>query len=278
MLQVKVGLVDSTGKISSSKLIASAAALNVQATRDLPQFWNINASVAYLPDPRQIPQGVWPIFLVKSLPPGEGGFHLTKGHNQPYSKVIASPDSDDWTIDASHEMAEMLVDPSGNRLLTSTSIEIVRGKIVDGTAKFEYLVEVCDPCEANNFGYQIDGVSVSDFITPHFYDRIAAPDARYSFTGAVKAPREILPGGYISWVNPQSGDMQQLLYVDPNAPPSIRNLGPAAGTSLREFVDSQTRSLIVKKRAAPSKSLIASRKSFAKNLHSAALARAARYR
>jgi hypothetical protein len=56
---------------------------------------------------------VWPVQLVKSLPPGEGGFHLDK-HNQPYAKVIAAPDDDSWTIDASHETIEMLIDPSGN--------------------------------------------------------------------------------------------------------------------------------------------------------------------
>ena len=236
MSLIQVGLVDKTKAIDPELMQAVAAALTIQVTRDLPQFWNVQATVTYEPNASKIPAGVWPIFLVKTLPPGEGGFHLDQ-HNQPYAKVIASPASDEWTIDASHETLEMLVDPNGNRLQPSTSIQIENGKIVDGTGQFGYLVEACDPCEADNYAYPIQGVAVSDFLTPHFYDPVVTPGTRYSFTGAIKAPRQILPGGYISWVNQQSNEMQQLLWVDPTKAPKIVNLGPASGASLREWVD-----------------------------------------
>jgi hypothetical protein len=230
MSVIQVGLADKTGKISQTLLTSAAAALNIQVTRDLPQFWNVQATVAYLPNPAEVPAGVWPVFLLKELPPGEGGFHLDK-HNQPYAEVIASPDSDEWTIDASHETLEMLVDPYGNRLQNSTSIEISAGKIVDGDSQFGYLVEACDPCEADGYAYPIQGIAVSDFITPRFYDPVVTPGTRYSFTGAVTHPREILPGGYISWVNHATDEMQQLLYLTSH--PTIKNLGPANAASLR---------------------------------------------
>ena len=236
MSLIQVGLVDKTKAIDPELMQAVAAALTIQVTRDLPQFWNVQATVRYEPNASKIPAGVWPVFLVKTLPPGEGGFHLDQ-HNQPYAKVIASPGSDEWTIDASHETLEMLVDPNGNRLQPSTSIQIENGKIVDGTGQFGYLVEACDPCEADNYAYPIQGVAVSDFLTPHFYDPVVTPGTRYSFTGAIKAPRQILPGGYISWVNQQTNEMQQLLWVDPTKAPKIVNLGPASGASLREWVD-----------------------------------------
>jgi len=236
MSVIQVGLADKTNAIDKELMQAVAAALTIQVTRDLTQFWNIQATVTYLPNAKKIPASVWPVFLVKSLPPGEGGFHMDK-HNQPYAEVIASPTSDEWTIDASHETLEMLVDPNGNRLQTSTSIEITNGKIVDGTGEFAYLVEACDPCEADNFGYPIQGVAVSDFLTPHFYEPAVTPGTRYSFTGAIKAPRQILPGGYISWVNQQADEIQQLLWVDTTKPPEIVNLGSASGLSLREWVD-----------------------------------------
>lgn len=236
MSLIQIGLVDKTKAIDPELMQAVAAALTIQVTRDLPQFWNVQATVTYEPNASKIPAGVWPVFLVKTLPPGEGGFHLDQ-HNQPYAKVIASPASDEWTIDASHETLEMLVDPNGNRLQPSTSIQIEKGKIVDGTGQFGYLVEACDPCEADNFAYPIQGVAVSDFLTPHFYDPVVTPGTRYSFTGAIKAPRQILPGGYISWVNQQTNEMQQLLWVDPTKAPKIVDLGPASGASLREWVD-----------------------------------------
>ncbi len=234
MSLIQIGLMDKTGELSSDVIQSVAAALNVQVTRDLPQFWNVQATVVAL-QKEKVPSGVWPVFLVKNLPPGEGGFHLDK-HNQPYAEVIATPNNEGWTVATSHEVIEMLVDPYGNRLQSSTSIQISGGKIKDGNGQFSYLVEACDPCEADNYAYAIQGVAVSDFLTPHFYDLNETPGSRYSFTGALKGPRDILPGGYISWVDQEQGEWQQLQYIDPKQPPKIVNLGPANGKSLREWV------------------------------------------
>jgi hypothetical protein len=43
MLQIKVVLVDATGEVAPDKMAAAAEALSVQVTRDLPQFWNVQA-------------------------------------------------------------------------------------------------------------------------------------------------------------------------------------------------------------------------------------------
>jgi hypothetical protein len=239
-LPIRVGLVDMTGTIDPAVMTQVAAALNTQVTRDLPQYWDVNATVTYLPHKDEIPQGTWPVQIVKTLPPEEGGFHLTK-HHQPYAKVINTPGSNEWSVDASHETLEMLVDSAGNRLQASAAIQIAGGKVVDAAVgKFEYLVEVCDPCEADDFTYRIDGFSVSDFITPHYYDAAAVSGTRYSFTGAITRPRELLKGGYISFVDVESQEMQQILWVDPSEPPQMRDLGPAAGASLRAFVETKT--------------------------------------
>ncbi|HYV65474.1 MAG TPA: hypothetical protein VE964_04475 [Myxococcales bacterium] len=247
-LPIRVGLVDTTNTVDAETMSAVAAALNVQVTRDLPQAWHVNATVSYLPNKEKIPQGVWPVQLVKILPPHEGGFHLTK-HHQPYAKVLATPGSNEWTIDASHEILEMLVDSAGNRLQASEAIRILGGDVVDAPGKFEYLVEVCDPCEADEFGYQIDGYAMSDFITPHYYDYVAVAGTRYSFTGAIKRPRQLLKGGYISFVNLELDEVQQILWVDPAHPPVLRNLGPASGDSLRAFVESKTHHEVNERRA-----------------------------
>jgi hypothetical protein len=234
---IQVGLVDTTGKLNPDLVQATAAALNIQVTRDLPQFWPVQATVQYLPHATKIPAGVWPVQLVPSLPPPEGGFHLTK-HNQPYAKVIATPDDDSWTIDASHETIEMLIDPSGNKMQSSTSIEISGDGVVDGTSQFNYLVEACDPCEANGLAYPIQGIVVSDFLTPHYYDPIVTPGTRYSFSGSLTAPRQLLRGGYISYVDEATDEWMQILWVDPG-PPVYNTLGPAPADtkSMRLWVD-----------------------------------------
>jgi hypothetical protein len=237
MSVIQVGLVDKTRKLDPQLVQAAAAALNIQVIRDLPQYWNIQATVLHLPDPTHIPLGVWPVFLVAKLPPGEGGVHLDK-KNQPYSLVIATPDSADWTIDASHETVEMLVDPAGNRLQLSRAIEIAGQDVQDGTGEFEYLVEACDPCEGNQYAYTIQGVAVSDFITPRFYDPVVTSGTRYSFAGNIQRPRQILPGGYISFIDQQADEVEQILFLGPR--PVLRKLGSAGGASLRAFVDGKT--------------------------------------
>ena len=245
MSVIQVGLVDTTGELDAALVEATAAALNIQVMRDLSQFWNVRATVRYMPNPNAIPVGVWPVLLVAKLPPGEGGVHLTT-KNQPYSLVIGTPDSSDWTIDASHETLEMLVDPSGNRLQASRAIKIVGKDTEDTAGEFEYLVEACDPCEANQFAYSINGIAVSDFITPHFYDPVATSGTRYSFGGNITRPRQILPGGYISFTDPQSDTVEQILFLGPR--PVLRDLGPASGSSLRVFVDGKTYGLVQKNR------------------------------
>ena len=139
MSVIQVGLVDTTGAIDP-ELMQSVAAAAILVTRDVPQFWPVQATVQYLSSAKKIPAGVWPVKLVKSLPPGEGGFHLDK-HNQPYAEVIATPNDDSWSIDASHETLEMLVDPAGNRMHSSNAIGIAGKTVEDTTGQFNYLVK-----------------------------------------------------------------------------------------------------------------------------------------
>jgi hypothetical protein len=274
MSVIQVGLVDKGSGLDPSLVQAAAAALNIQVMRDLPQYWNVSATVEYLPDAKKIPVGVWPVFLVPKLPPGEGGVHLDK-KNQPYSLVIGTPDSADWTIDASHETLEMLVDPGGNRMQTSRAIEIAGKGVEDTDGEFGYLVEACDPCEANQYAYPIQGIAVSDFITPHFYDPVVTPGTRYSFGGNIQKPRQLLPGGYISFTNPTSDDWEQILWL--GAEPKLRNLGPATGASVRVWVDGLTHEMTAKHRG-HNKKLSDHCKAHRKIVEQAALTRAEKYR
>lgn len=236
MTVAQIVIVDRTHSIDSVLLHDAALALDSQVTQDLTRYWpSITAHVSSAPTLSAVPHGAWPVFLVKRLPPGEGGFHLDR-HNQPFAKVIASPADDSWTIDASHEIIEMLVDPYGNRMQTSQAITISGSDVVDEPGTFSYLVEACDPCEANDFAYEIGGIAVSDFITPSFYDSSTTAGTKYSFGGNIGRPRELLPGGYISYVQPD-GTWDQILWVDPSAPPQYRNPPTAdMGRSLRETI------------------------------------------
>jgi len=111
---------------------------------DLPRFWPIAATVSYLPDPHRVPQACGRS-AGHHLPPGEGGFHQTR-NGQPTPRL--SPPQNEWTV-APVTNYRNAVDPSGNRLQTSVAIGVIGDQVRDFPGRFEYLVEACDPCEAD---------------------------------------------------------------------------------------------------------------------------------
>jgi len=86
-------------------------------------------------------------------------------------------------------------------------------------------------------------VLVSDFLTPHFYDPVAAPGVRYTFGGHLDGPRRIAQGGYLSWHDPDGDHWFQQIWF--GSDPEFRDLGRLTNRvgSLREAVDAATGSL-----------------------------------
>ena len=129
----------------------------------------------------------------------------------------------------------MLGDPFGNRLVAGKSPKQGQGRV-------NFLVEVCDPSEDQQFAYTVNGVTVSEFYTPHFFDPVTSPCVRYSFTGAITKPRSILQGGYLSWLVPQTNEWFQMIWFD-TAKPVFCSLGVLSGKtagSLRATIDRLT--------------------------------------
>jgi len=81
-------------------------------------------------------------------------------------------------------------------------------------------------------------VLVSDFYTPQYFDPVASAGTRYSFTGAIKAPRQILKGGYISWHDPISDHWFQQTWFS-GSKPRFRDIGKitaSQGENLRALL------------------------------------------
>lgn len=183
---------------SRAQLDHVATALTDQG-HDLASAWPRARRVVVTADPAVAAARstvVWPMTVMAKSSYGLGVHLDTHGH--PYAEISAT---DDWTITASHELVEMLVDPLGRKLVTAPSVDPA-----DKGATVRYLVEVADPVEA--LGYDIDGVSVSDFVTPSWYRPAGA--APYSFTRGASQPLRVLDGGYVSWIG-LDGHWHQLL-------------------------------------------------------------------
>jgi hypothetical protein len=234
MLVTELALVSETDRINCSQLNRVAAALQKQAIRDFTAIWDINATVDGFSLLTDVPIGYWPIIVRDDIgQPGASGVHLDDD-GQPFALVQYS---DSWSLTASHEMLEMLADPFGSRLVAGDSP-------MPGQGRVEFLVEVSDPTEDAQFGYTVNGILVSDFLTPNFYDPVTAPGVRYTFGGHLDAPRTIADGGYLSWHEPVSDHWWQQIWFG-TAKPEFRDLGRLTGRtgSLRSAIDARTGSL-----------------------------------
>ena len=227
-----IALVSETDRIAPTDLMPVAAALQKQTSRDLAPLWEISATVDAFARIEDVPLDYWPIIIRDNIGYDALGIHLDD-NGQPFALVLAQDDRDQWSLTCSHEAMEMLVDPFGNRMVAGDSPKTGQGRV-------NFLVEVCDPSEAAEFAYSINGVLVSDFYTPHFFDPVTTPGTRYSYTGAVEAPRTIRDGGYLTWVDLATGIWwQQRWFGTPN--PTFENLGKMSGkASLRSQIDRGT--------------------------------------
>src|SRR5262249_27760766 len=107
----QMALVSESPSINFSDLARVSAALQKQAERDLSPVGDISATVDAFAKLEDVPVGYWPIIIRDDIGFDAAGIHLDKD-NQPFALVTSG---DGWSVTASHEALEMLVDPFGNR-------------------------------------------------------------------------------------------------------------------------------------------------------------------
>ena len=226
----QVALISQTENVSSSQLALASAAIQKQVTRDVSPIWGIEATVDSFDRLSNVPLGYWQIIIRDAIPFEAQGIHLNRANGQPFALVEYS---ENWALTTSHECVEMLVDPSGNRTATANSVAPDQGRV-------QYLIEVCDPSESAAFGYTVNGILVSDFYTPHFFDPVASSGVRYGYTGAITKPLQVLDDGYLSWLEPVSKHVFQMFVNDGKRRIVDRGELPDGFGSLRAFSDRMT--------------------------------------
>ena len=245
-----IAIVSLARAVSTRSLLQVTAALQKQVTRDFVPTWGFPATVDAFEDLTSVPNDYHHVIIFDD--PNElagrleeqigerpaemlldefqrgsvSGIHLNELTRQPFALVAAS---DAWTVVLSHEVLEMLADPSGNHLIAGP--HPTRQEL-----RVKYLIEVCDPCQSH--WYPVNGVPVSDFYTPRYFDPVEVPAVRYSFTGSIHAPRQILEGGYLTFVDPRDSALYQMRAGE-DEPVKVVGLNDLARSSapLRTLVD-----------------------------------------
>lgn len=246
-----IALVAATPTVPFDAIQRVAAALSVQVRQDVSRYWSVDAFVQPFASIGVIPTATdfWPLF-VTDRPDADTGSHLFgKGDKKiPYAAVEFSADGS-WSIAASHECLEMLIDP--------TCGSTHRAKHPFKSEDVEYLIEVCDPCESPKCAYQVLTQWVSDFYTPHYFDLKTNPTVEYSCQRNIKAPRTVLKDGYVVW-----RDLNNLhWYRMEGGAGGVTDLGlqPKGVTSIRAWADSSIAGSRTRRMHEPHPNLMAQR-------------------
>ncbi|MBP8103000.1 MAG: hypothetical protein KAY79_02135 [Nitrospira sp.] len=188
---IKISIVPRCNQLSLAEAAAGAAAIQQQVIDHFAPVWKISAVVTALERPEV---GYVPVFVIDNITvPGLTGYH-TVDDGSPYAVVQYGAT---WTLAASHECLEMILDPSADRRV-SAPLPSQTPKTVD------FILEVCDPCQSKDCAYLIGRFLVSDFYTPNYFDSNATPGIYYSYNRKLIMPKEVQPGGTLAWIDTDS--------------------------------------------------------------------------
>jgi len=214
----------SNGAVADADVATMTAAITTQI-QDVATAWNrAPATVTFYSSAGAVPAGAYGVAIVPTIdgqPAGVVGYHAENWGVVAAQPILANAHTltGDWSVSStlSHEVLEMFIDPACNLLA------------VDGQGS-AYSLEVCDPVEAPT--YTVNNVSVSNFVTPSWFDPQAPAGARFDNQRQVTAAFTIAAGGYANYVN--GGQVKQqwgakypgwrkAMKSPPTAPPMTRS-------------------------------------------------------
>jgi hypothetical protein len=191
-----IAILNQSTLVSNADAVTMTEAIASQVRLDAAPLWDrAPAAVIFYTDPASVPaaaHGIAIVDTIKDQPQGVLGFHTEDKGGKLWGVVAAKPELEnggqsttgDWSVSSvlSHEVLEMFIDANCNLWANDAK----------GSA---YSFEVCDPVEAPT--YEVSGVSVSNFVTPSWFDPLAAPTAQFDKLGLLSAPFSTLRGGYV---------------------------------------------------------------------------------
>ena len=175
-----VNLAETPLGVDLGKLVA---ALQKQMEKDFVPVWGYPARLYVTDKPKNDEWQV--VFLDDADAANALGYHDLTKNGQPISKVFVKTTiaaGQKVSVTASHELLEMMIDPGAQLWAQNT----------DG--RF-YAYEMCDAVE--NEEYTIDGISVSDFVHPSFFESWHQPrSVQFDHLNKVSQPFQTLQNGY----------------------------------------------------------------------------------
>jgi hypothetical protein len=194
MLQIAV--INKSTTISDADVRKMIPAFSSQWNKDLCSVWSVeDAMFTFTAKNKASARGSWwVVFLDDSDQAQALAYHDLTNEGLPIAKVFMKrilADKSSVSIGATHEICEMAVDPWLN-----SAYQDQHGTFWAG--------EVCDPVEGEEYGYQIDGILVTDFVTPNWFGH-AHSKGPIDFRRKAHAAFEVLPDGFAQKYDPNKG-------------------------------------------------------------------------
>jgi hypothetical protein len=198
---IQIAVINASTVLTDDEVRPVVDALQQQVTNHFYPAWGVDAKLAFVPQGATPAPGTWWLTVLDdSDQAGALGYHDLTPDGLPIGKVFAATDlkyGHSWSVTISHELLEMLADPNINLTVFAQS---------DQSTGILYAYEVCDACEADNFGYQIGNVTVSDFVFPAWFESFRTTGStQFDQTNQIQNPLQLLAGGYIGVFNVNSG-------------------------------------------------------------------------
>ncbi len=189
---ITLAVINQSSVVSDADVKLYCDCQQMQVTRDFYPIWGVYAKIKFIPKGQTPDPSFWQVVILDTSDQANAlGYHDLTSNDLPLAKVFAKTTMDDgalWSVTASHEVLEMLVDPWINLAA------------FDNVSKF-YAYEVGDPVEDDKFGYLIGKFTFSDFVKPNWFEPTTPRGQSCSFKNNVKTPFTLAAGGYISFVD-----------------------------------------------------------------------------
>jgi hypothetical protein len=204
-----ISIIKFSPQLSDQAVQDAIRAVNRQIVEDFVPIWGngrtlrLHAPSFNIEDPNALTEepirGESVIYLVdEATLPGALGYHDLNSRAIPVGFVFVL-DPQDWTTTLSHEVLELIIDPTVNLFAPGPDPRNPANLVL-------HTYEVCDAVE--RISYEIDGIQVSDFLTPSYFTAGDEIGTRNDFLGVGVSSFGVTQGSHIAFFDLATGTFE----------------------------------------------------------------------
>lgn len=253
-MTIQIAVINYSSHITSTHLATAIADLNSQINNEFHAAWGVSANL-YIPSGTPASTDYQLILMDNYSQSGILGYHELSGFGTPIGYVFYENsllNLTPWTVPASHEVLEMLIDPNCN-LSVQTNYSPYQDQ--NGDQIWLFASEVCDPVQNALMSYNINTTVVSNFVYPSWFQSTWGPfETQFDYQSWLFEPFQVGDGGAIMVLEEGANEGWQELFGDIQSPgvkpikgsplpPVIAQFGPI----IQNILSRRTRKLMDRK-------------------------------